>query len=89
MNAFDLDAAAFHWVCGAASVNGSCQLTEVSYEPCNAAKPWPPAGMSSGCPEQPFVCPEGSPAPEQPQIPGTQCCCNWGLSPQADGRCEA
>jgi hypothetical protein len=84
---FDLDTDAFNWVCGAEGVNGSCRLTAVRYVPCNAAKKWPPGGGSSSCPAQSFACPEGSPAPEQPQIPGTECCCNWGLTPQTDGTC--
>ena len=84
---FDLDTDAFNWVCGAAAVNGSCRLTEVRYVPCAAPKDWPPGGGSATCPPQSFSCPGGSPAPEQPRIPGTECCCYWGLQPQADGTC--
>ena len=83
---FDLDTDSFHWVCGALASAGSCRLTQVRYVPCVEPKAWPPGGTAS-CPAQSFACPEGSPAPEQPQIPGTSCCCNWGLTPQSDGTC--
>lgn len=74
-------------VCGAAAGDGSCRLSAVRYVPCAAPKAWPPGGGAATCPPQSFECPGGSPAPEQPQIPGTACCCNWGLTPQADGTC--
>lgn len=85
---FDLDTDSFNWVCGASAGDGSCELSRVSYVPCNAIKKWPPGGGGAGCAAQSFACPNGSPAPEQPQIPDTKCCCNWGLSPNTDGSCS-
>ena len=81
---FDLDTAAFNKLCGAEAINGSCKLTSVSPTPCLAPKSWPPGG-GAGCKQGSFWC--SGPSPHHEQVPGTSCCCNWDLKPQADGTC--
>jgi hypothetical protein len=89
---FDLDTATFNRVCGAHAGDGSCRLTRARFVPCMTPDPaWPPGGgggAGASCPPQSFACPAGAPTPSQPQIPGTGCCCNWGLAPGADGKCH-
>jgi len=83
---FDLDTAAFGRLCGAQAGNGSCKLSKVSYVSCLTPKTWPPGGSSGSCKTGSFWC--SGPAPHQVQVPGTSCCCNWDLTPQADGTCK-
>jgi hypothetical protein len=87
---FDLDTATFNHVCGGSAGNGSCKLAKAKFVPCLTAETaWPPGGGGGGsCPANSFACPAGPPSSSQPQIPGTQCCCNWGMTPGADGQCH-
>jgi hypothetical protein len=82
---FDLDTVAFNRLCGAQAINGSCRINKVSFFRCLAPSPsWPPGG--GGCKQGSFYC--TAPTPNQVQVPGTTCCCNWNLKPQADGSCK-
>jgi hypothetical protein len=84
---FDLDEAAYAHVCGDEAMYGSCQLEAARYVPCMAPDPrWPPQGGVS-CGENAFACADGSPAPEQPEIPGSGCCCAWGKVPVSEDSC--
>jgi hypothetical protein len=84
---FDLDTAAFNRICGAQAQSGSCQLTRVRYLPCMDPSPsWPPGGGGGSCGAQSFQC-QGQAASHQDLVPGTSCCCNWNLCPNADGTC--
>lgn len=86
---FDLDTATFNHVCGGSAGNGSCKLGKARFVPCLTPEAaWPPGGGGGSCPANSFACPAGAPTPSQPQIPGTGCCCNWGLTPGADGKCH-
>jgi hypothetical protein len=83
---FDLDDAAFAFVCGSQAGLGSCQLSGVKYTKCMDPNPaWPPGGGT--CAPGTFACTTSPDPANQPQIPGTKCCCNWGKKPQADGTC--
>jgi len=86
---FDLDIATFDWVCGDEAPNGSCRLTFAKPTQCLPPNPdWPPnAAAACGAEDNTFFCDGVAPAPEQPVVPGTPCCCNWGLTPQPDGTC--
>ncbi len=85
---FDLDTGTFNWVCGADSVNGSCQLTSVGYVPCLTATGWPPGGGGGSCKTNAFQC-NSTPAAHQDTVPQTTCCCNYDDCPQPDGSCAA
>ena len=52
---FDLDDAAFNWVCGSDAARGSCKLTSVKPVPCLTPKTWPPGGGGSSWRTQGFV----------------------------------
>ena len=82
---FDLDDKAFSRLCGAESAAGSCKLAGVKPVVCLGTKAWPPGG-GGGCGKNSFQCQAA--APMQPMVPGTQCCCNDGLTPQPDGSCR-
>jgi len=83
---FDLDTAAFDKLCGAQAINGSCRLSKVTFFKCTTPNAsWPPGGSGS-CKKGSFFC--TTPTPNQIQVPGTSCCCNWNLKPQADGTCK-
>ena len=45
------------------------------------------AGMLR-CGARTFECEGRSPDPAQPVVPGTTCCCEWGLEPVGDGSCD-
>ncbi len=84
---FDLDDATFNWVCGDEAIQGSCQLSVARFVEClEPNEDWPPNAV---CPAEDGLwdCGGVSPAPEQPLVPGTDCCCFWGLTPQQDGTC--
>ena len=88
---FDLDAAAFNYVCDTAAGAGSCELKAAKPFQCMDPVAWPPGSGGGGgggggvtCGSNSFQCPNGSPAPEQPAIPGTGCCCNWNMKPVAN-----
>jgi hypothetical protein len=83
---FDLDLAAFNYVCGSDGSKGSCELPAVKPVKCMDPVQWPPGGSGGGgaasCGAQAFVCGATSPDPvNQPQIPNSSCCCNWGKKP--------
>jgi hypothetical protein len=48
---------------------------------------WPPAGNSASCGASSFVC--TGPMSHQDAVPGTGCCCDNDMCPQADGSCAA
>ena len=84
---FDLDTATFNKLCGEEKSAGSCKLSSVGFVACATAQGWPPGGGGGAtCKANSFQC--AAAMPNQPQVPGTGCCCNFGLSPQADGRCQ-
>jgi hypothetical protein len=84
---FDLDVGTFNHVCGASAAQGSCKLAQARFIPCPAAATtWPPGGTGASCKTGSFYCTVGT--TNQPQVPGTSCCCNWGLVPQSDGTCS-
>ncbi|KAI8622412.1 hypothetical protein BC830DRAFT_1089817 [Chytriomyces sp. MP71] len=86
---FDLDQAAFNHLCGAQGNQGSCPISAVSIVSCPLGVNWPPTnGGGAVCSANSFNC--GGKTPDtvnQPLVPGTQCCCNWGKKPQSDGSC--
>ncbi|MFO0735074.1 MAG: hypothetical protein U0270_04310 [Labilithrix sp.] len=82
---FDLDDASFFKLCGSSSSAGSCKIAKVKPVACLPPKAWPPGG-GGGCGASSFHC--DAPADQQPMVPGTQCCCNYGLKPQPDGSCK-
>lgn len=85
---FDLDTGAFHHVCGAEGINGSCRILRVRPIACLPPNPaWPPGGSGASCKANSFQCDSG-PSDHHAQVPGTRCCCNWDLTPQPDGSCK-
>lgn len=53
--------------------------------------PQPPSSGSSksgACPVNAFDCSGASPSSQQPLIPGTHCCCSWGMKLQSNGACR-
>jgi hypothetical protein len=85
---FDLDVGSYDHLCGPNKAAGSCQVSSVSYVPC-LTPTWPPGGgggVGTSCKANEFQC--SSAMPMQPMVPGSTCCCNYGLSPQADGTCN-
>ncbi|MDJ0765476.1 MAG: hypothetical protein QNJ97_21020 [Myxococcota bacterium] len=78
---FDLDTHSFEWVCGNEAIQGSCELSAVRYVDCIEANPdWPPGGGVCLAEDGMFDCNGVSPGPEQPLVPDSNCCCNWGLT---------
>jgi hypothetical protein len=82
---FDLDTAAFNVLCGGDGSAGSCRLSGVKPVTCLTPKAWPPGGGGGGCGANSFQCTEA--APNQPMVPGKNCCCNYGMTPKEDGSC--
>lgn len=91
---FDLDVYAYNHVCGSAGTAGHCDITGVKIISCDlgVASPFSASSSTSSSssgavPANAFHCGGVPPSPEQPVIPGTSYCCNWGTSPNAQGSC--
>jgi hypothetical protein len=84
---FDLDTGTFNHLCGDKAGAGSCKIDKVAFVPCKTSVAWPPGGGSASCKTGSFSC--SGPLPNQVEVPTNPgCCCNWNLTPQADGTCK-
>ena len=95
---FDLDTDTFNAVCGSQAGDGSCILASAHPIQCMTPLAWPPGSGSSGgggggggvtCGTDAWDCSSGGNDPtNQPKIPGTSCCCNWGKTPTTGTNCS-
>ncbi|MFI5298366.1 MAG: hypothetical protein ACHREM_09730 [Polyangiales bacterium] len=85
---FDLDTGTFNHLCGSEGVNGSCRITTVRPVSCvTPSGAWPPGGGGGpACKPGSFEC--TGPTTHFAAVPGTACCCDYDLAPQADGTCK-
>lgn len=93
---FDVDIAAFNYLCGADSGQGSCKLLSAKPVRCMDPVAWPPSGGGGGgdgptCQQaSSYNCQSGGNDPvNQPSIPDCLgCCCNWGWKPSTNCSCS-
>ncbi|KAJ3209070.1 hypothetical protein HK099_008595 [Clydaea vesicula] len=81
---FDLDTDSYNYVCGSEGIAGSCKISKVVPIPCKGLTgvSWPPNPIENVvCKANSFDCSGIPPDSQQPLIPGTQCCCHWGMLP--------